>query len=58
MKFSDADEISDYAKDAVEKLSAAGIINGDESGKFNPKQSATRAETAKILWMTIQNCEK
>lgn len=58
IRLSDADEISDYAKDAVEKLSAAGIINGDENGKFNPKQSATRAETAKILWMTIQNCEK
>lgn len=58
IKLSDAEEISDYAKEAVEKLSAAGIINGDESGKFNPKQSATRAETAKILWMTIQNCEQ
>ncbi|MBS6833583.1 MAG: S-layer homology domain-containing protein, partial [Clostridiales bacterium] len=58
IKLSDAEEISDYAKEAVEKLRAAGIINGDENGNFNPKQSATRAETAKILWMTIQNCEQ
>lgn len=56
--FGDESEISDYAKDAVAKLASAGIINGDENGNFNPKHSATRAETAKILWMTLQNCVK
>lgn len=56
--FADSDEISDYAKEAVDKLSAAGIISGDENRCFNPKQSATRAETAKLLWAVIQTCEK
>lgn len=56
--FNDEGDISDYAKDAVKKLAQAGIINGDENGNFNPKQSATRAETAKILWTTLQNSVK
>ena len=58
INFADSDEISDYAKEAVDELSAAGIISGDENRCFNPKQSATRAETAKLLWAVIQTCEK
>ena len=57
-EFADRDDISEYAQDAVNKLASAGIISGDENLRFNPKQSATRAETAKMLWMTIQKCEK
>ncbi len=41
--------VADYAKEAVEKFYAAGIINGDEKGGFNPNNNATRAEAAKIL---------
>lgn len=41
--------VADYAKEAVEKFYAAGIINGDEKGAFNPNNNATRAEAAKIL---------
>lgn len=48
--FNDENEISDYAKDAVAALQKAGIINGDDSGSFNPKAFATRAETAKIIY--------
>ncbi|MGN0179830.1 MAG: S-layer homology domain-containing protein [Monoglobaceae bacterium] len=57
-EFADSDDISEYALSAVNKLASAGIISGDENSRFNPKQSATRAETAKMLWMTIQKCEK
>lgn len=56
--FVDEDEIADYAKDAVKTLVSAGVISGDESGKFNPKGNATRAEAAKILYMTLCNTEK
>ena len=48
--FVDADDISDYAKDAVNNMSAADIISGDESGNVNPMAYATRAEVAKLLF--------
>ena len=48
-QFEDEAEISDYAKAAVEALCTQKIINGNGSGKFEPKKSATRAETAVML---------
>lgn len=55
--FADAEEISDYAAEAVRELSDGGIINGSD-GIFNPKSSATRAEAAVILYRIIQMEEK
>lgn len=51
--FSDKNDISDYAKNAVDLLYGNGIISG-ENGKFNPKNYATRAQTAKMLAMCIR----
>lgn len=47
--FSDAQSISTYAADAVNALSSAGIIKGD-NGKVKPKESTTRAEFTQILY--------
>lgn len=47
--FSDEADISDYATDAVAKLSANGIINGS-NGAFMPKNYSTRAETACMIY--------
>ena len=47
-RYSDRNQISDYAKDAVAFLTKLGIVQGYD-GKFNPKQYATRAEIAVIL---------
>lgn len=52
-RFNDEGDISDYAREAVAKISAAGIISGDESGNLNPRSGATRAETAKMIYNTI-----
>ncbi|MGN0179967.1 MAG: S-layer homology domain-containing protein [Monoglobaceae bacterium] len=52
-RFNDEDRISAYAREAVEKISAAGIVSGDESGNFNPQSGATRAETAKMIYNTV-----
>lgn len=49
--FTDGDQISDYAKDAVKTMQTAGIINGRGDGSFAPQGIATRAECAKILVM-------
>lgn len=49
LTFADADNISDYALDAVKIFVSAGVINGYESGEFVPQGSITRAEAAKII---------
>lgn len=47
--FKDADEIDDYAKNAVNILCGLAIINGVGDDCFAPKQNATRAEAAVII---------
>ncbi|MBR3934804.1 MAG: S-layer homology domain-containing protein [Clostridia bacterium] len=46
--FADEDKVSEYAKESVYKLSAAGIINGVGNNMFSPNQSCTRAMAAKV----------
>lgn len=41
--------VSDYASEAVDAFFKAGIISGDPSGAFRPKDGATRAEVSKII---------
>lgn len=47
--FADKSQIADYAVSATEYLSNAGILKGDENGKFNPFASLTRAEAAVVI---------
>lgn len=47
--FTDAETISDYARDAVDAMAKAGIVNGYEDGSFGAKKQATRAEVAVML---------
>ena len=47
--FPDADKISEYAREFVELMRIAGILNGYEDGTFRPQGNATRAEVATIL---------
>ena len=47
--FSDADQVSNWAKDAVEAMRIAGILQGDEQKRVNPKSGATRAEAAAVI---------
>lgn len=47
--FADDAAIAGWAQEAVQHLAAAGIVEGDGSGKLNPKQPITRAEIAKIV---------
>ncbi len=47
--FADEDRIAAYAKGAVDKMSAAGVINGKTKTQFAPSEKATRAEAAKMI---------
>lgn len=48
-RFSDGSSTSSYAQGSVAALVQAGIIQGDNNGRLNPKGSLTRAEMAVIL---------
>ncbi|MBQ4528210.1 MAG: S-layer homology domain-containing protein [Clostridia bacterium] len=55
VNFSDSANISDYAKDAVAYLAHHGIVSGNPDGTFLPLKSATRAETACIIYRTLEH---
>ena len=48
-KFSDYNEISDWAKDAFEGNLENGYIKGTDEGKLAPKNNITRAEVVTLL---------
>lgn len=48
-EFSDNDDISDYAKDAVSAMQIAGILRGRDNNMFEPTANATRAEAAVVI---------
>ena len=52
-ELSDMDEVSEYAKEAVEFLVSKGAIKGS-NGKFKPKAYATRAEAAQMIYNVIK----
>ena len=56
-RFADENQISGYAKGAVENLSGLNIINGMGDGTFAPKQSVTRAPAAKVIFESLKLIE-
>lgn len=48
-KFSDSDNISEYAKNAVSWAVENNIVSGDSKGNFLPQKNANRAEIATIF---------
>ncbi len=48
-RFSDAEDISEYAKEAVGAMCDMNLLSGYETGEFLPVGLATRAETAVFL---------
>ncbi|MCI9448806.1 MAG: leucine-rich repeat protein [Clostridiales bacterium] len=54
-EFADKEEIGDWAKDDVDYIRTKGLIDGKGEGKFAPKDTATRAEMARILNRIMTN---
>lgn len=50
---SDAADISAYAKEAINKMCANGIISGFGDGTVRPKENAQRAQTAQLIYKAI-----
>ena len=53
LTFTDADQISDYARSAVAALTKAGIINGMGDGTYSPATTLTRAQAAQLIYGAI-----
>ena len=54
IEFKDAEEIADYAVEAMNKLSAAGIISGTGNNMCSPKEISNRAMAAKVIYELTQ----
>lgn len=56
--FKDMDKVSDWAKPAVQALTATGLICGDENHYLHPQGNTTRAEAATVLYRLLEVIEK
>lgn len=56
-KFADQDQISNYAKEAMEWAVGVGLVSGRSETTLAPKGQTTRAELAQIL-MNFQGLMK
>ncbi len=54
INFTDANDMSDYAKNAIAALAKAGVINGMEDGSYAPIDNITRAQVAKLICVAIE----
>ena len=57
LQFADAENISDYAKEAVGYFVDEKILKGYEDNSFKPKKNCTRAEVASIVYKTLKEME-
>jgi len=55
-EFEDADFVSEYAKESVDLLSGAGIVQGSNN-RFLPRGYCTRAEAAVMLKNVLDKIE-
>ena len=56
--FSDANQISSWAKDAAEAMRVSGVMQGDEQQRFCPQSNATRAEAAAVILRLVDATER
>ncbi len=52
--FADSAEISDWAKEAVDYLYRAGVVNGVGGNRFDPQGTTTRAMGAKVIYGVLE----
>lgn len=55
ISFADAEDISEYAIEAVNALAARGVLSGFEDGTMRPQRLTSRAEAAKLLSVVLSS---
>ena len=53
--FSDAEEISPWAKDYVDQAASAGLVSGVTATTFAPKENTTRAQVTSLIKRLLEN---
>jgi len=53
--YTDNDDISDYAKDAVIWSAEKSVMTGNTDGSFAPKANTTRAQVASVFMRMVEN---
>ncbi|MEC0227694.1 NPCBM/NEW2 domain-containing protein [Paenibacillus alba] len=53
-RFSDQDQLSDYARSAVAEATSKGLVHGKTETTFAPQDEATRAEAAVLIKQALQ----
>lgn len=53
--YADADQVGEFARDAMAWANGAGLINGTTDNRLNPAGTATRAQAAAILTRYLTN---
>jgi len=53
-EFADNAMLSEYAQNAMEKLYCSGIINGVDESNIAPKEQATRAMAARLIYSVME----
>ncbi|NPV73670.1 MAG: DUF4430 domain-containing protein [Pelotomaculum sp.] len=53
LPFTDAGEVSDWAKDSVAVAASAGLVKGYPGGAFEPHGTVTRAECAVMIYRAL-----
>ncbi len=56
-KFTDAGTVDDWAKVNIAECVQAGIVNGDNNGRLNPKANVTRAELIQLMYNILDKCD-
>ena len=49
-KFTDAGTVDNWAKKDIAECVEAGVVNGDNNGRLNPKANVTRAELIQLMY--------
>ena len=53
-QFTDADQIQDYAKEAMAWAVTVGLFGGDDKGALDPRGDITRAEVATLIMRFVE----
>lgn len=54
VSFGDENEMSDWAKEAIQTAASLGLIQGQDQDKFAPQGVTTRAESAQVIYNLLQ----
>ena len=56
-KFTDAGTVDNWARIDIAECVQAGVVNGDNKGRLNPKANVTRAELIQLMYNVLKSAD-